>query len=215
MTDFETRRWPYAKWDNSRRRRFLRRLIGILRIHASVGIGVGLVLPDYDALTDQERELIGRPYPLCSLKVVAMVFGHMDAGADALAAQYGDRFRRPSKEEHPVDFVFEAGDQDAGNLAELMRKEAKTGLVAGRIASCAFIDKRKLGALQAADLAAYETTKQLVRTIEAEQRGVRKSLTRLITRVRFESAYFNAKTFPELIEMARQRECRTERPAEG
>jgi hypothetical protein len=89
-----------------------------------------------------------------------------------------------------------------------MRKESAMGLIAGRIASCAFVDKRELGALQAADLAAYETTKQLVRTIKAEQRAVRKSLTRLITRVPFESAYFSTQTFQELIGMARQRERR-------
>jgi len=78
-----------------------------------------------------------------------------------------------------VAFVFEAGDEGAAELITQLQEEKRSGSFAKRIMSLSFEDKREYGALQAADLAAYETTRQLVRTIGAEERDKRKSLMRL------------------------------------
>jgi hypothetical protein len=66
--------------------------------------------------------------------------------------------------------VFEAGDEGAGDLAAQLRHEQESGSFAGRIVRVSF-ESKQVGALQAADFAAYETTKQLVRTIGADERG--------------------------------------------
>ena len=79
-----------------------------------------------------------------------------------------------------MEFVFEEGDEGAGQLAEQLRKEQDRGCSpAGSVA----IRPKGVAALQAADFAAYETTKQLVRTIGADERAMRRSLDVLLDKV--------------------------------
>lgn len=107
-----------------------------------------------------------------------------------------------------IEFVFEAGDEGAGELAGQLEKEKASGRYGRRIWAWSFEDKRGIGALQAADFAAYETTKQLVRTIGAEERAIRKSLERLISRVRFVGEYFEVQSLRELLHRANYRSSR-------
>ena len=97
----------------------------------------------------------------------------------------------------PVEFVFEAGDKGAGELAESLTREQARGPYAGRIA-WKFGDK-KIGALQAADVAAYETTKQLVRTIGVDEREMRKSLEAFLTKTEYVAEYFNERSMREIL----------------
>jgi hypothetical protein len=75
----------------------------------------------------------------------------------------------------------EAGVEGAGELAEQLKKEHTSGMFAGRIMRCTFEDKRQVAALQSADFAAYETTKQLGRTIGADERAMRRSLEMFVS----------------------------------
>lgn len=64
--------------------------------------------------------------------------------------------------EVPLEFIFETGDAGAGELDEQLGKERKFGILRLRRGSWRFENKAPgTGALQAADLAAYETAKQL------------------------------------------------------
>jgi hypothetical protein len=87
---------------------------------------------------------------------------------------------------------FLRGDEGAGELGEALAKEKASGVQGERIWSWRFDAKGSAGAPQAADFAAYETTKQLVRTIGADERKMRQSMDRLLDRVTYRSEYFNA-----------------------
>jgi hypothetical protein len=77
-----------------------------------------------------------------------------------------------------IEFVFEAGDEGAGELGETLAKEKASGVNGERIWSWRFDAKGSAGALQAADFAAYEPTKQRVRTVGADERKMRQSMDR-------------------------------------
>lgn len=101
--------------------------------------------------------------------------------------------------------MFEAGDEGAGHLAVQLRKEQESGIFAGRIVQVSF-ESKQVGALQAADFAAYETTKQLVRTIGADERAMRKSLEALVGRVPYVAEYFDSRSMGEVLAHARASE---------
>lgn len=63
---------------------------------------------------------------------------------------------------------------------------------------------KQIAALQAAYFAAYETTKQLVRTIGAEERAMRRSLDALTDRVEYVAEYFDRRTIRENLERIRR-----------
>lgn len=87
---------------------------------------------------------------------------------------------------------------------EQLKKEQDAGKFAGRILRWSFENKRGIGALQAADFAAYETTKQLVRTIGAEERAMRKSMESFVSNTPYVGEYFESRTLGELAERVRR-----------
>jgi hypothetical protein len=95
-----------------------------------------------------------------------------------------------------------AGDEGAGPLAAQLRKEQESGIFAGWIVRVSF-ESKQVGALQAADFAAYETTKQLVRTIGADERATRKSLEALVEKVPYVAEYFDSRSMSERASGAR------------
>ena len=191
MVEFENRLGAFTNWDQDRRTALLGQLIDLIANHAFVAIGAAMVLDDYNALSNEDKTLLGHPYALCGVKAVADTFRWIDARLEAAAAT-GEWSVTERENAARVEFVFEQGrDQGAGELESQLRREQQNwSRSAGRIVNVTFGDKQ-IAALQAADFAAYETTKQLVRTIGAEERAMRRSLDALTDRVEYVAEYFD------------------------
>jgi hypothetical protein len=149
------------KGKEGKRRTFLKRLIGCLngRVHKSFASSV--VLKDYNEVDVLYplREAVGQPLALCGRTCSARI----------------NNWRERRKIVEPVDIVFEAGSKhfkdfkriQARDLQPIPREE----------------DKKKYGALQAADLVAWENTKALTDLEKGRIRGldeIRRSLAALI-----------------------------------
>lgn len=63
MTEFESRLGAFRSLNDDARISFIGQLIDLVGRHAFVGIGAAIVLDDYDALEQEERKLLGHPYP--------------------------------------------------------------------------------------------------------------------------------------------------------
>lgn len=196
MTDFECRRGEFADWDQVRRTALLGRLIDLIGNHAFVAIGAAIVLADYNGLDAADRERLGHPYAMCATKAVADTLQWVDQRTERARAS-GEWEVTEKGKNVPVEFVFEEGDEGAGQLAEQLRKEQESGMFVGRIQWR--FDGKGVAALQAADFAAYETTKQLVRTIGADERAMRRSLDVLLDKVPYEAEYFNSRSMGQIL----------------
>jgi len=139
---------------------------------------------------------------MCGIKAVADTIRWVDQRVEKAVAT-GEWKVTEKGNSVPVEFVFEAGDEGAGELENQLRKEQESGKYAGRLVQVSFKGK-EVGALQAADFAAYETTKQLVRTIGAEERATRKSLEALTEKVPYVAEYFDTRTMGEILERMRR-----------
>jgi len=198
MTEFECRHRPFDSWTNEMRVSLLGQLLNLVSRHAMVGIGVGILMNDYAGLSAEDQKLLGHPYAMCSLKAVADTFRWID-GFIAKKVATGEWALTEKGKGVAVEFVFESGDEGAGELDEQLKKEQAGGTFAGRVLRWSFESKRGIGALQAADFAAYETTKQLVRTIGAEERAMRKSMEQFVANTAYVGEYFEARTLGELV----------------
>lgn len=203
MTEYETRQRAFEAWSNEMRTDFLGQLIDLVNRYTIVGVGVGILMDDYGALPEEDRRRLGHPYGMCGLKAVADTLRWID---EFIAKQVatGEWSQTEKGKSVPVEFVFESGDEGAGELGEMLSREQQAGTYAGRVLAWRFENKRGVGALQAADCAAYETTKQLVRTIGAEERAMRKSMDRLVSSQPYVAEYFEKRTLGELAERVRR-----------
>lgn len=199
MTEYETRKRAFESWSNDTRTDFLGQLIDVINRRTIVAVGVGILMDDYAGLSEDDRRRLGHPYVMCGLKVVADTFRWVDEFI-AKKVSLGQWIQTEKGKSVPVEFVFEFGDEGAGALDDALKKEQTNGKYSGRILDWKFENKRGVGALQAADFAAYETTKQLVRTIGAEERAMRKSMDRLVSNQPYVAEYFEKQTLTELAE---------------
>lgn len=201
MTEFESRLNAFRDWEQDRRTALLGQLIDLIATHAFVAVGAAIVLADYNALSAEDRDRVGHPYAMCGIKAVADTIRWADQRIEKAVAS-GEWKVTEKGTSVPVEFVFEAGDEGAGELEIQLRKEHESGKYANRIVPVTFRAK-EAAALQAADFAAYETTKQLVRTIGADERATRKSLEALTEKVPYVAEYFDARTMGEVLERMR------------
>jgi hypothetical protein len=160
---------------------------------------------------EEQREL-GHPYAMSGLKAVADTLRWVD---DMLArAKKTGRWKvLPKAYDVRIEFVFEAGDEGAGELVRALETEKASGAYGERIWSWRFDEKGSAGALQAADFAAYETAKQMVRAIGADDRKIRQSMDRLLQRVAYRAEYFNARSLRELLDNAKKSRSAGDAPA--
>lgn len=140
MVEFahSTKQFKYGwKGNEPKRKELLDRLINIIADRAEFGVGAGVLAGVYREV-DSIYQLHERfnPYPLCGVTCVDQ------------AVQFGDRQYNGS----PIEFVFECGDEDHGQLiAEVKR------FTGGQLPI--FRCKKKIAPLQAADFTAYEQFK--------------------------------------------------------
>lgn len=133
---------------------------------------------------------------MCATKAVADTLRWVDQRIERARAS-GEWEVTEKGKNVPVEFVFEEGDEGTGQLTEQLRKEQQSGMFVGRIQWR--FDRKGVAALQAADFAAYETTKQLVRTIGADERAMRRSLDVLLDKVPYVAEYFNSSSMGQIL----------------
>lgn len=146
MADYEARQGPYKDWDNSKRRRILERLILTIRRRTYIAISAAVGMADYLAVFGGQAVL--SPYTFCAIDCINRVRKWAD--------QYGHH--------EPIAYVFEAGAGHNRDLILLRNVISRDELhrQRSRFDSFSIMNKRGIGALQAADIHAYEAYKAMI-----------------------------------------------------
>ena len=175
MTDFENRQGPYRDWDDSRRERVITELLDIIGKSVMHGVGAAVVLRDFEALSPDDRAFLRNPNFLCTM----------------CCAQYLRKWISRQPTPAGIAYVCESGEQGEGDVGDGLRENMR--VPASRVLSVTFAGKEKYPQLQSADILAYETAKQALRSAGlSSRRNVRKSMRRLLKSVHHDGGYFDA-----------------------
>ena len=132
MTDFECRRRSFENWDQERRT--------ALPWSGDRPDRESRVRRDWRGDGESRLQRILRrgsdspwaSYAICALKAVADTLRWVDQRVERAVAT-GEWEVTEIGKRVPVEFVFEEGDEGAGELADQLRKEQESGIFAGRI----------------------------------------------------------------------------------
>lgn len=180
-------------WDPTRRERVVKLAQGIIKRRVNVGFCSAVLKRDYDEIvTGEMRKYYGRHYYTFCIN-----------DALRLVSNWIRKFSRTD----PIHYVFEAGAEGRGEVdarfEEINSDEKLRDLY--KLASWTFADKRNLVQLQAADVIAYETFKQMDnRIVEGAKRKVRKSLEDLLKSTHM-SNYWDKENLMKIVSHYRKR----------
>lgn len=172
MSKFEARRGDFTAengWDNARRLRVQKQLIGIIKRRINIGIYCSLHLPAYDdMMTGWRRGQYGTPYSFCVKNCLGQI------------SYWAQKYNRPE----PLSLVIEHGAGYNNEINSAFRAafadEGKREVL--RLGTLSFADKSTAIQLQAADLLAYEIWKETCNQYllpKGKRRPRRKSLESL------------------------------------
>ncbi len=162
MTDFENRRGPYSGWLDKQREHVIKRLCGIINRSIIGGFSTAVVKDAYEVVDAQARSLLGTPYSFCAEWCLIMVYRQLTK------ARNKDR----------VAYFFESGCRGLERL--LQQNQIDQWRAAHQVLSLSFGNKKDFLPLQAADILAYETTKQSVRHVGLDSRPRRLLMENLL-----------------------------------
>lgn len=191
MATFQSRRGEFAGWSDLRREQLLAELVGIIKARDLLGVGSGLVIEDYERLSDEDKTWMThgnpeKPYFLCFQHCIVEA-AHR---ADGLPPQ------------EKVAFAFDRQDEFSAEAIRLyndMKGQADWENKHRLADAVGFASKVETVALQAADLLAYECYKHLENRLYDPQRGVRWPMGQLRRRP-FVGKYFDANGFQALLD---------------
>jgi hypothetical protein len=167
MKEFAPSVGEFATWkgDEARRERFLKRLIKIIVRTATCSFAAGIPIAEWKQCDElySLRQCKFQPYPLCGWACAEQVYRWCDT----------TRVDRSH-----VSFVFEHGDRYQGHLGFLVKRDFGTAIHTE--------EKKKLGALQAADFAAWHVRNVLQKHHDNQLDGFRKDFEALFSRVQYE-----------------------------
>lgn len=161
MAKYEARKKEYEGWSNEKRVEVLKRLHRTIHRRILTGFAASVVVADYNEVMNPNiRRGYGEPHEFAVISCMKQIRGWGE--------EKGYR--------EPIAYVLESGSdrQRVVNLSfQFMDEEQRREY---RIGSWAFADKRDLNPLQAADILAYEMTKEMCRRLdESSTRPVRRS----------------------------------------
>jgi hypothetical protein len=166
MTDFENRRKQFKILSEADRQRLLDRLIAFIKIRQRIGIGVTFGMADYNEIVQEFSDLpIKKPYAFCAIQCMVLI----------------KNWLVKHKLKNNINYIYEEGAQHAGQILsayEGWMKQAEFG-AALRLGSLAFGSKRDRLPLQAADILAYETWKEVSNTLAGRPRKTRWPMAKL------------------------------------
>lgn len=166
MTDFENRKGPFKTLTNAERFRLLEKLIAFIKIRQRIGLAVAFHASDYKEIVEEfQDEPIKKPYSFCALLIMVVLKNWLIT-------------RRHNE---VIAYVYESGALHAGEIMSgyqywTTHEPYATELRAG---SLTFGSKSDLVPLQAADILAYETWKDITNTIAGSPRKPRWPMVQL------------------------------------
>lgn len=146
MVKFNANVKPYAGWSKVRRLRFLHSLHAVIHKRTLMGFATAVSKIDFEALSLDQRRVLRSPHVFAAQNCMKAV------GFWACEKQI---YRT-------IDYVFEQGSQHQSQLKAFIESMSEQDRQFYRIGTYTFGDK-KLAPLQAADIAAYESTREIVR----------------------------------------------------
>lgn len=193
MTDWENRQGEFKDWNNCKRHDLFNRLVGILKLRFHHGFSAATIISHYSDFADEfarRSPMAVSPYTFCVLQCFWFV------GA------WADRYRHPE----PIQYVFEDGAGHAAELDVLCRQieESDDRRRRFRFGGLSRAGKRDSPSLQAADILAYETWKEMANCIVLgrEVRPVRQTAQILLLGEdhRYQHGYFDRMRLKEELE---------------
>lgn len=187
MADYESRLNHYEQWPNEQRVEFLQTLHAIINRHVLKGISTSVLLSDYESLTDEQRYAFGEPHIYALVNCMKTI------------ARLCDEFDH----HEPIDYFFENGVFD-GRVREFFSTFRRDEIIGYRLGSIDFPSKDCMP-LQAADILAYEMTKEMVRSHHANnKRPIRKSIRNLAVQGIDEWFYVEREHFIQSLTIAKE-----------
>jgi len=188
MVEFENRVGAYKGLSNAERTELISRLTDIIAETAFVSVAAALVKADYATLCQTENVTFGSQYSFCANVCIRLLKDWMDA--------HGARRR--------IVYVFEHGAHGASGLREAFEAAYDIDPDRYHLQGLHFLSKADSPQLQAADIFAYETPKQALRTLGQESRPLRKSLGNILRGVPTESNLLDHESLPPYLAEARK-----------
>ncbi len=165
MVDFQACKPPYGDWSKEKRVRFLKSLHRTIHRRYRRSFAATVNIEDFESLAPEQKEVLVNPHVFAATICMTMI-GWWTA-ENLLHA--------------PISYILEQGSKHDKQLRRLFQEELRDedrGFF--RVGSFELRDKREKLPLQAADILAYETTKEVVRRVTTENpRSVRESIKNL------------------------------------
>lgn len=183
MVDFEARQEPFERWDNGKRITLQRKLISLIQEHTQIAISAATIKADYQ-----------------TVKTHYGVSDYIYTLYQALGGvrDWANRDDIPG----PIAYVFSQRTASNGELETLRQRIYDDATLKRqlRIGSWSIADMRELNPLQAADILAFETYKEMCNYIvpNREERPRRKSMEELIKGADIFNGYFYKDNFKAL-----------------
>lgn len=172
MVDFQACKPPYGDWSKEKRIEFLKSLHATIHRRVMRSFATTVNIDDFESLTSKQKEILGNPHVFAAVNCMKMI-----GFWTAQNVMYD-----------PIAYVFEKGSKYDKQLQkwfnEDLREEDRnffrigTFVLSDKVASP--MDHRPATPLQAADILAYETTKEVVRRLTpVNPRAIRESIKNL------------------------------------
>jgi hypothetical protein len=169
MTDFDNPHDKvYGGWKAAKKIWFLKELHKIIKKSYIRSFASGVIVADYEALSDEQKYAIGSPNMYVSVNCAKLI------------GEWADREDR----QHPILYVFEKGPKDYNYLKRLfytVSPEMKRFYRMTEPDSFAIRDRRNTPQLQASDVLAVEVRKEMERRLQEPntRRKMRESIKNL------------------------------------
>lgn len=185
MSDFESYYGPYSSWTKEQHRSRLDQLLDVIGEHVFGYVGFGLSVQDYErAFSEQVRKKLS-PYHVLAfhcfhygnhlIDTMLTMFGEVEADDPTYLEGY------ETLREFPTALIYEEVGKGAGALLETYQRIAGEASIKKslHVVSLSYQSKKNFGALQAADILAYELWKDIPRSLGVGQRPKRYPLRRI------------------------------------
>lgn len=171
MTDFNNpHNKIYGNWKPEKKNWFLGELHKIIKKSYIRSFASGVIVADYDELSDEQKYAIGSTHLFVSINCAKQIAG------------WAERENR----QHPILYVFEKGHAEGNALKNKfsdLNSEMQQFYRLTEPDSFTLMDKRNMPPLQAADVLAFEVRKEMERKLQEpnNRREARKSIRNLHT----------------------------------
>jgi hypothetical protein len=164
MVDFQACKPPYGDWSKEQRIRFLQSLHEVIHKRTVQSFATTVNIEDFKNLSSEHKEVLGNPHVFAAKNCMKMI-GFWTAR---------------NIMHDPLSYVFEKGSKHDKDLKKLFDEVPPKDRQFFRVGQFQLEDKKKVRPLQAADVLAYETTKEVTRRITINnKRAVRASIRNL------------------------------------